>query len=230
MNPSIFTHTTLGSTGFPVCRLGLSATYRPGKEAIYYALDQGINYFFGFGVDTQMSRTMREVIKSGRDRVVIATGVYNLIWGYPDIRKTLEKRLRQWGTDTIDLFMFLGIRKASEFPLQCRTPGCRAGYFPSCKHSSPGNYQLYCHPLALSAAPAEVLAEECTDSGCRSLLPVCTFQSPCPCVHDGSQQYETAEGKFTGAGPGPSPGRGDVLYETVRGCRSSAEKMVYVEL
>jgi aryl-alcohol dehydrogenase-like predicted oxidoreductase len=120
VNSHNFTHTTLGSTGFPVCRLGLSATYRPGKEAIYYALDQGINYFFGFGIDTQMSRTIREVIKSRRDRVVIATGVYNLIWGYPDIRKTLEKRLRQWGTDTIDLFMFLGVRKASEFPEKAR--------------------------------------------------------------------------------------------------------------
>ncbi len=120
MNLASFTHTTLGSTGIPVCRIGLSGTYRPGKKAIYYALDHGINYFFGFGIDTQMTCTMREIVKTGREKVVIATGVYNLIWGYPDIRKTLEKRLRQWGTDTIDLFMFLGVRKASEFPEKAR--------------------------------------------------------------------------------------------------------------
>ncbi|MBN2365970.1 MAG: aldo/keto reductase [Calditrichaeota bacterium] len=116
MQSESFTHTTLGSTGIPVCRMGLSATYRPGKKAVYYAFDHGINYFFGFGIDTQMTRAMRDIVKTNRDSVIIATGVYNLIWGYPDIRKTLEKRLRQWGTDYIDLFMFLGVRKKKEFP------------------------------------------------------------------------------------------------------------------
>jgi hypothetical protein len=49
-----FTHTILGNTGLKVHRLGLSATYRPGKKTIYKAVDEGINYFFGFGIDTQM--------------------------------------------------------------------------------------------------------------------------------------------------------------------------------
>src|SRR4030042_6287515 len=111
-----FTHTILGKTGLKVCRLGLSATYRPGRKAVYFALDQGINYFFGFGIDTQMTKVMREVLPKNREKYVIATGVYNLIWGYPDIRKSLEKRLRQFGTDYIDVFMFLGVRQAKEFP------------------------------------------------------------------------------------------------------------------
>ena len=42
-----FLHSTLGRSGLRVHRLGLSATYRPGKAAIYRALDEGINYFFG---------------------------------------------------------------------------------------------------------------------------------------------------------------------------------------
>jgi len=115
-----FTHTILGKTGLKVCRLGLSATYRPGRKAVYFALDQGINYFFGFGIDTQMTKVMREVLPKNREKYVIATGVYNLIWGYPDIRKSLEKRLRQFGTDYIDVFMFLGVRQAKEFPEKAR--------------------------------------------------------------------------------------------------------------
>jgi aryl-alcohol dehydrogenase-like predicted oxidoreductase len=103
-----------------VSRMGLSATYRPGKKAIFYALDEGINYFFGFGIDHQMTGVMRDVLKSGREKYVIATGVYNLIWGYPNIRKTLEKRLRQWGSEYIDIFMFLGVRKETEFPPRAR--------------------------------------------------------------------------------------------------------------
>jgi aryl-alcohol dehydrogenase-like predicted oxidoreductase len=115
-----FTPTILGNTGMQVSRLGLSATYRPGTKAIYFALDQGINYFFGFGIDSQMKKVMQDVLKSDREKYVIATGVYNLIWGYPNIRKTLQKRLRQWGTDYIDIFMFLGVRKESEFPEKAR--------------------------------------------------------------------------------------------------------------
>jgi aryl-alcohol dehydrogenase-like predicted oxidoreductase len=106
-----FTHTTLGSTGLPVCRLGLSATYRPGKEVIYRALDEGINYFFAFGIDKQMLNVMREVLSSDREKYVVATGAYNLLWGHPNLRRTLEKRLRQLGTDYIDVFLFLGVTK-----------------------------------------------------------------------------------------------------------------------
>ena len=63
---------------------------------------------------------MREVLKSEREKYVVATGVYNLIWGYPNIRRTLEKRLRQWGTEYIDIFLFLGVKKEAEFPLKAR--------------------------------------------------------------------------------------------------------------
>ncbi len=118
--PNAFSSTILGNTGLQVSRLGLSATYRPGKKSIYFALDQGINYFFGFGIDGQMKKVMRDVLKSEREKYVIATGAYNLIWGYPNLRKTLEKRLRQWGTEYIDIFLFLGVRKESEFPLKAR--------------------------------------------------------------------------------------------------------------
>ncbi len=37
--------------------------------------------------------------------------------GYPNLRRTLEKRLRQFSTDYIDVFMFLGVTKEKEFPV-----------------------------------------------------------------------------------------------------------------
>jgi aryl-alcohol dehydrogenase-like predicted oxidoreductase len=104
-----FERTTLPCLGRSVYRLGLSASYRPGREAIYKALDAGLNYFFCYGIDWQMTRVLRDLPRSARENLVIATGAYNLLWWYPNLRRTLEKRLRQLGTDYIDVFLFLGL-------------------------------------------------------------------------------------------------------------------------
>jgi predicted aldo/keto reductase-like oxidoreductase len=111
-----FLHTTLGKTGLPVYRIGLSATYRPGKKAIYKAIDEGVNYFFYFGIDTQIIKVLKDVIKGNREKFIIATGAYNFIWWRQNFQKTLEKRLRQLGTDYIDIFMFLGVTNEKHFP------------------------------------------------------------------------------------------------------------------
>jgi aryl-alcohol dehydrogenase-like predicted oxidoreductase len=110
-----FLHTTLGKMGCPVHRLGLSASYRPGKKAIYRALDEGLNYFFCFGLDTQMIGVLREVLKHQREKYVVATGAYNYIWWYQNLRRTLEKRLRQLRIDYIDVFHFLGVARGNQF-------------------------------------------------------------------------------------------------------------------
>ncbi len=115
-----FAHTILGNTGLKVHRLGLSASYYPGKKAIYKSIDAGINLFFGFGFDVQMTSVMRDVLRHDRSRYVIASGAYNLVWGYPNLRRSLERRLRQFGTDYIDIFMFLGVMKGKEFPERAR--------------------------------------------------------------------------------------------------------------
>ena len=115
-----FVHATLGRTGMPVHRLGLSASYRPGKQTIFKAIDEGINYFFGYGFDSQLKRACRDVLKRNRERFVLATGVYNYIFGYQDIRRTLDRRLRQFGTDYLDAFLFLGVMKEKEFPQRAR--------------------------------------------------------------------------------------------------------------
>ena len=123
-NSDPFFHTTLGKTGIEVHRVGLSATYRPGKETIIRAIDEGINFFFGFGFDTQLTGVMRGVLKSNRDKFVLASGVYNLMIGYPNIRKTLEKRLRMFRTEYLDVFLFLGVTKEKDFPLRARDELC----------------------------------------------------------------------------------------------------------
>jgi aryl-alcohol dehydrogenase-like predicted oxidoreductase len=114
--PQTFSESNLGHTGISVRRLGLSTSYFPGKKAVYHALDHGVNFFFGYGWDFQMVRAMRDICRTRRQDVVIATGAYNWIWWYTDPRKSLERRLRKLGTDYIDVFLFLGVMKPQQFP------------------------------------------------------------------------------------------------------------------
>jgi predicted aldo/keto reductase-like oxidoreductase len=111
-----FLHSTFGQSGIPVFRLGMSASYRPGRDAVHKALDAGVNFFFCYGFDGQMVKTLRELSATQRERYVVATGVYNLLVGHTDIRRTLEKRLRQLRTDYLDVFLFLGVTKPKHFP------------------------------------------------------------------------------------------------------------------
>ena len=115
-----FTHTLLGNTGMQVHRLGFSASYRPGKKAICKALDEGLNYFFLYGLDTQMISVLRDTLRRKREGYIVATGPYNLLWGHTNLRRTLEKRLRQLRTDYIDVFLFLGVTKEKHFTQKIR--------------------------------------------------------------------------------------------------------------
>ena len=51
---------------------------------------------------------------------MLATGAYNYIWGHQNLRRTLEKRLRQIRTDYIDVFHFLGVTRRAHFTPQVR--------------------------------------------------------------------------------------------------------------
>jgi aryl-alcohol dehydrogenase-like predicted oxidoreductase len=109
-----------GGTGISVSPLGLSASYRPGKKTVHAAADEGINLFFSFGIDTQMVGALREMMPPRREQFILVTGAYNYIWWAQDVRKTLEKRLRQFKTEYIDSFLFLGVMKPAEFPEKIR--------------------------------------------------------------------------------------------------------------
>lgn len=110
----------LGKLETPVCRIGLSATYRPGRATIHKALDEGLNYFFFYGWDSQMTAVLRDAVPRDRDRYVLATGAYNLILGHPNLRRTLEKRLRQTRSEYIDIFHYLGVLKPEHFTPRVR--------------------------------------------------------------------------------------------------------------
>lgn len=106
-----FLVTPLGKLGTPAFRLGFSATYRPGKDAFHAAIDAGINYFFYFGFDSQMTVPLREAIRGRREKFILATGGYNWILWQSNLRKTLERRLRQLRAGYIDVFLYLGALK-----------------------------------------------------------------------------------------------------------------------
>lgn len=115
--PDDFKHAVLGRTGLKVCRLGLAGTYRPGKEAIHKALDAGINYFFFFGIDTQLIKVLRDAIPARRrEDFVLASGGGNLILKSQNLRKSVERRLRKLKTDYIDIYHYLGVYKEKHFP------------------------------------------------------------------------------------------------------------------
>jgi aryl-alcohol dehydrogenase-like predicted oxidoreductase len=113
--PSSFQLRPLGNTGIGVTPLGLSASYWPGKKTVYAAVEEGVNLFFAFGFDLQMVRTLRELFPSQREKFVLVTGAYNYIWRAQDVRATLERRLQQFKSEYIDIFLFLGVMKPAEF-------------------------------------------------------------------------------------------------------------------
>lgn len=115
-----FLRAPLAKLGTPVCRIGLSATYRPGRETVAKALDEGLNYFFYFGFDNHATSVLRETVHGRRDQFVLATGAYNWILWHQPLRRTLERRLRQLGTDYIDVFHFLGVTRRKHFTQEVR--------------------------------------------------------------------------------------------------------------
>ncbi|MBI3696798.1 MAG: aldo/keto reductase [Acidobacteria bacterium] len=94
--------TTLGRTGLPVFRLGLTGAYWPGEAALRAGIDAGMNYIFWYYWDRQMTRVLHEVLPANREKFVIATGVSNL--GNWAVRRGIESCRRRLRTDYLDVF------------------------------------------------------------------------------------------------------------------------------
>ncbi len=109
-----------GRSGLRVSPLGLSASYLPGERTVRTAADEGINLFFAYGFDRQMFHGLREAVRARRDQLVLVSGAYNFVWWAQDVRRALEKRLRQFRTDYLDVFLFLGVMKPAEFTPRVR--------------------------------------------------------------------------------------------------------------
>ena len=98
-----FLHATLGRTGWPVFRLGLSAMYRPGVAALREGFDAGMNYVLLSLRDVDMPLALREVFPARRGEIVISAGtMFQHPWL---VRRALERALRKLGTDFIDVFL-----------------------------------------------------------------------------------------------------------------------------
>jgi aryl-alcohol dehydrogenase-like predicted oxidoreductase len=115
-----FLRAPLAKLGTPTCRLGLSASYRPGRETVVRALDEGLNYYFFFGIDMHMTKVLPDAIRGRREQFVLATGAYNYIFTHQNLRRALESRLRQMKTDYIDIFHFLGVTRRRHFTAKVR--------------------------------------------------------------------------------------------------------------
>jgi aryl-alcohol dehydrogenase-like predicted oxidoreductase len=108
-----FLTSTLGRTGRQVFRLGLSASYWPGESAIRYGIDAGINYLFWYYWDQQMTRVLRDILRSERERYVVATGTSNFRMF---LRHGLDACRRRLGTDYIDVFQVFWVGKTGFRP------------------------------------------------------------------------------------------------------------------
>lgn len=109
--PMNFLTTTLGRTGRPVYRLGLSGSHWPSEAALRMGIEAGMNYLFWYYWDRQMTRVLREVLPSRREDYLVATGMSNL--GSWWLRRAVESCLRRLRTDYLDIFhiFWLGDRK-----------------------------------------------------------------------------------------------------------------------
>ncbi len=147
---SAFQMRSLGATGIPVFPIGLSASYRPGIRTVWAAADEGVNLFFAFGIDRQMTGALKELMPSRREQFVLVTGAHNYLWRSQDIRKAFEKRLRQFKTDYIDVFLFLGVMRPAQF-----TPRVREELWKLKEQERVRAIGLSCHDRAFLGRLAE---------------------------------------------------------------------------
>lgn len=97
-----FSHTVLPVVDKRVFRMGIAGNYGLDSSDAEWAADQGANYFVCGASYKKVAAGIREVIKKDREKNVVAL----LGWGYFgwQIRKSIEKTLRELNTDYLDIF------------------------------------------------------------------------------------------------------------------------------
>lgn len=96
--------------GKRVHRLGLAGTHGIDDAGVRAAIDLGVNYLFW--TRPGMTPALRDAVRRDRDRLVVATGP---VIGHfrTTIRRAAEKRLRDLGTDYLDVFHLFWAGKLS---------------------------------------------------------------------------------------------------------------------
>jgi len=96
----------LGRTGLEVSRIGLAGGYGLSAPAIQRAFHEfGINYFYWVSRKPGMKVALRELIRKGREKLVIAAQSYSRSRFF--LERSLDKALSELGTDHLDVF-YLG--------------------------------------------------------------------------------------------------------------------------
>ncbi|MGD2123282.1 MAG: aldo/keto reductase [Gemmatimonadota bacterium] len=97
---------TLGRTGLEVSRIGISGGYGLSAPAVQKAFHEfGINYFYWVTRKPGMEAALREIARSGREKVIIAAQSYSRSGFF--LERSVEKALSDLATDYLDIF-FLG--------------------------------------------------------------------------------------------------------------------------
>lgn len=97
-----FSHVLLPVIRKQVFRMGIAGNYGLESVDIEWAADQGANYWLWGASFKKVTEGIKTIIRADREKHVVAL----LGWGYFgwQVRKGVEKALRQLGTDYLDVF------------------------------------------------------------------------------------------------------------------------------
>jgi aryl-alcohol dehydrogenase-like predicted oxidoreductase len=98
-----FLHSTLGRTGIPVGRLGISASYGVPTDAVEHAFAHGVNYLYWGSRRTGAFTTALKNLARERERMVLVVQSYSPVAGL--IGWSLERALRGAGYDHADVLL-----------------------------------------------------------------------------------------------------------------------------
>jgi aryl-alcohol dehydrogenase-like predicted oxidoreductase len=109
--PVDFSHTVLPVVNKTVFRMGVAGNYGIDSADIRWAADHGANYWVWGRSFSKVTHGIKEVIRSDRENHVVAM----LGWGYFgwQVRRSVEKALRELGTDYLDVFKLGWLGKTS---------------------------------------------------------------------------------------------------------------------
>jgi aryl-alcohol dehydrogenase-like predicted oxidoreductase len=115
MTPNPFTHRELAPLGRTVHRLGLALNYGIDERGFDLALERGMNFLFFTQLRTgHLVPAMKRALARDRARYVVATGP-SVAYFPGNVRRAAEARLRELGTDYLDVFQLFWVGVTSSY-------------------------------------------------------------------------------------------------------------------
>jgi predicted aldo/keto reductase-like oxidoreductase len=98
--------------GKKVHRYGISASYGLDERGVREALELGANYLFWSPAKKFLKAIVKDTVMKDRERFMLATGPILAYFG-GSVRRTVEKRLRESGSDYLDVVQVFWAGKMS---------------------------------------------------------------------------------------------------------------------